>query len=142
MFTYRINGQERDFEVVGMVDPDPRLGLIPFSLGDSAVQVPIDAAKATLSFDIMIATVKPPLVNSVMAAVGASPGVFVFDLSIFDTIVSRLLSQLAALPLLVAGLSLFAAAGLIATTVSLPPMERRRQLAVLKAIGITPHQPS
>jgi putative ABC transport system permease protein len=75
-----------------------------------------------------------------MAAVGAIPGLFVFDVSIFDSLINRLLSQLAALPILIAVLSLFAAAALIATTVSLATMERRRQIGVLKAVGVKRRQ--
>ncbi len=134
--TYDIAGNTHDFTVVGLVDPDPRAGLIPFSLGDSAAQVPLDIAPGTLPFDFTIATVQPDAINTVMASIGAVPGVFVFDLSVFDSIFNRLLTQLSALPLLVSGLSLFAAAVLIATTVSLATIERRRQIAILKALGV------
>jgi putative ABC transport system permease protein len=140
-FTYAISGQsERTFEVVGIVAPDERSGLIPFSLGDSAIQAPIDAIKPAVPFDLIIATVKPESLKPTMATIGTIPGVFVFDIGIIDSIVNRILSQLAALPLLVAGLSLFAATALIATTVSLATMERRQQTAVLKAIGVSRQQ--
>src|SRR5262249_27686908 len=139
-FTYRLNGLAHDFEVVGMVAPDERAGLIPFSLGDSAVQAPLDVAPRTVPFDLVIANVDKAAVCDVMASVGAVPGSFVFDLSALDSIINRILSDLAALPLLVAGLSLFAATVLIATTVSLATMERRRQIAILKALGVTRQQ--
>ncbi|HLY27634.1 MAG TPA: FtsX-like permease family protein [Aggregatilineales bacterium] len=135
-FTYDIGGQIHDFTVVGLIDPDPRTGLIPFSLGDSAVQAPLDVASGTLPFDLTIANVKPESINDVMASVGAVPGVFVFDLSVFDAIFNRLLTQMSALPILVSVLSLFAATVLIATTVSLATLERRRQIAILKALGV------
>jgi putative ABC transport system permease protein len=66
--------------------------------------------------------------------------VFVFDVGVFDSVLNRLFSQLAALPLLVAGLSLFAATVLIATTVSLATLERRRQIGILKALGVKRRQ--
>ncbi|MEP7286828.1 MAG: FtsX-like permease family protein [Chloroflexota bacterium] len=141
-FTYYLsNGnRERTFEVVGIVAPQDQTGLIPFSLGDGAVQAPPNVLGQSLPFDPIIANVDKASLNSVMGAIGAIPGVFVFDVSVFDSIISRLLNQLAALPLLVAGLSLFAAAVLIATTVSLATMERRRQIAILKALGVTRRQ--
>jgi putative ABC transport system permease protein len=75
-----------------------------------------------------------------MGSVGAVTGVFVFDIGVFDSIIGRLLNQMAALPLLVTGLSLFAAAVLIASTVSLATLERRRQIGILKALGVKRQQ--
>lgn len=142
--TYRFSSgrssQERTFEVVGLVAPDSRTGAIPFSLGDSAPQVPIGSVTGAMPFDFVIADVKPEAVNDALAAVGTIPGIFVFDVGIFDSILTRLFNQLAALPLLVAILSLFAAGALIATTVSLATLERRRQIGILKAIGVKRRQ--
>lgn len=140
-FTYRVGrASERTYEVVGIVAPDTRTGFIPVSLGDSAVQAPIDVVDKTLPFDFIVANVEQKNLNDAMASVGAVPGVFVFDISVFDSIISRLFNQMSALPLLVAGLSLFAAAVLIATTVSLATMERRRQIGILKALGVKRQQ--
>ncbi len=140
-FTYRVGrASERTYEVVGIVAPDTRTGFIPFSLGDSAVQAPIDTVDKPLPFDFIVANVEQKSLNDAMASVGAVPGVFVFDISVFDSIISRLLNQMSALPLLVAGLSLFAAGVLIATTVSLATMERRRQIGILKALGVKRQQ--
>lgn len=126
----------RTFEVVGIVAPDANAGIIPFSLSDGAAQVPLDMVASSTPFDFVIADVNPQALSDVMAIVATTPGVFVFDVGIFDSLISRLLNQLVALPLLIAGLSLFAATALIATTVSLATMERRRQIAMLKAIGV------
>ncbi len=130
------SSSQRIFEVVGIVAPDTSAGVIPFSLSDSAIQVPLDMVDSSTPFDFIIADVKPEALNDVMGAVAIVPGVFVFDVGIFDSLISRMLNQLAALPLLVAGLSLFAASALIATTVSLATMERRQQIGMLKAIGV------
>jgi putative ABC transport system permease protein len=140
IFTYNVNGKNQKFEVVGIVAPDPRAGFIPFSLGDSAVQAPLDVIPRSLPFDLIIANVQKDSINDVMGSVGAVTGVFVFDIGVFDSIISRLLSQMSALPLLVSALSLFAATVLIATTVSLATMERRRQIGVLKALGVKRRQ--
>ncbi len=138
-FTFRLGRGQQTFEVVGIVAPDTGAGLIPFSLNDYAMQAPLDmlGANSAIPFDFVIADVEPEAVNEVMATIGAVPGLFVFDVTIFDSMISRLLYQLAALPLLVAGLSLFAATALIATTVALATLERRRQIAMLKAIGVS-----
>ena len=46
------------------------------------------------------------------------------------------MQQMASIPLLVAGLALFAGATIIANTVALATLERRRQIGILKAIGL------
>ncbi len=136
--TLRMRNQTVTFEVVGIVAPQATNSLIPFSLNDSALQIPLDMMpRQDVPFDFLIVDVQPEAVREVMATVGAIPGVFVFDVALFDSIISRLMNQMAALPLLVAGLSLFAASALIATTVALATMERRRQIAILKAIGVS-----
>ena len=136
-FTFQVRGTMRDFEVVGVVAPDTSNSLIPFSLGDFSLQVPLDQIPSSMPFDFTVVDAKDDQVREVLAQVGSVPGVFVFDVGIFDSIISRLLSQMSALPLLVAGLALFAASALIATTVALATMERRRQIAILRAVGVT-----
>jgi putative ABC transport system permease protein len=105
-------------------------------MSDGSVQAPLDMVNNDMPFDFIIADVKPEALDEAMSVVATTPGVLVFDVSIFDSLISRILNQLAALPLLIAGLSLFAATALIATTVSLATMERRRQIGMLKAIGV------
>ncbi|MBN2470037.1 MAG: ABC transporter permease [Anaerolineae bacterium] len=136
-FTYRLDGGQRTFEVVGVVAPSASSGLIPVSLNDSAVQAPLEMVASDLPFNLIIVDARQEAINDVMASVAAVPGVFVFDISLFDSMLNRMLSQMVALPLLVAVLSLFAAAALIATTVALSTMERQRQIAMLKAIGVS-----
>ena len=137
-FRLDIDGRTRDFEVVGVVAPDSSNSLIPFSLGDFALQIPLDQMpRGSMPFDLTIVDADKARVREVLAQVGSVPGVFVFDVGIFDSIIGRLLSQMSALPLLVAGLALFAASALIATTVALATMERRRQIAILRAVGVS-----
>jgi putative ABC transport system permease protein len=137
-FTYGRGYQQswRTFDVVGIVALDTSTSVIPFSMSDGSVQAPLDMVNNDMPFDFIIADVKPEALDEAMSVVATTPGVLVFDVSIFDSLISRILNQLAALPLLIAGLSLFAATALIATTVSLATMERRRQIGMLKAIGV------
>ncbi len=135
--TYNIGNRRRDFEVVGVVSQGTDTGLIPFSLSDTAIQIPLDLVESEMPFDFIVVDVDPESIRDMMASVGTIPGLFVFDISIFDSMISRLMNQFAALPILVAGLSLFAASALIATTVALATMERRHQIATLKAIGVS-----
>jgi putative ABC transport system permease protein len=137
---YRFSGNDiQTFTVKGIVAPDPRASLIPFSFGDAAVQIPLDMMPQGAPFDFVVADADPAKINSVLAA-AALPGTFVFDVTLFDTIISRILNQLAALPILIAILALVAASALIATTVSLSTLERRRQIGIMKAVGVKRRQ--
>src|SRR4029453_4248643 len=53
-----------------------------------------------------------------------------------DGLIRRLIEQLAAIPTVVGLLSLLAAAVIMANTVALAILERRRQIGILKAIGL------
>ncbi len=61
---------------------------------------------------------------------------FSIDVSFLDGLLSRLINQFAAIPTIVGLLSLFAAAVIMANTVALATLERRRQIGILKAIGL------
>jgi putative ABC transport system permease protein len=55
-------------------------------------------------------------------------------------LLAELAHQMAILPLLVAALALFAAATMVANTTALVTMERRREIGVMKAVGVKTHQ--
>jgi len=55
-------------------------------------------------------------------------------------LLAELARQIAIVPLLVAGLALFAAATMVANTAALVTMERRREIGVMKAVGVKTHQ--
>lgn len=64
------------------------------------------------------------------------PLVFALDVSFLDGLLKRLVDQLSAVPIVVGLLSLLAAAVIMANTVSLTVLERRRQIGILKALGL------
>ena len=74
--------------------------------------------------------------NEVLLKLSENPLVFAFDISFIDGMLKRLIDQFSALPTVVGLLSLFAAAVAMANTVSLQTLERRRQIGVLKAVGL------
>jgi ABC-type antimicrobial peptide transport system permease subunit len=59
----------------------------------------------------------------------------VLDLGKFLTMFNRAIDKLALFPQIIAALSLFAGAVIIANTVALAMLERRREIGVLKAVG-------
>lgn len=68
------------------------------------------------------------------------PPVIAINVKFFDSLISRFIEQFAAIPTVVGLLSLFAAAIIMANTVALSTLERRRQIGVLKAIGLKSHR--
>ena len=79
----------------------------------------------------------PEHLNEVLLRLSAlMPPVLALDLQFIDGLLSRLINQFSAIPTLVGLLSLLAAAVIMANTVSLATLERRRQIGILKAIGL------
>lgn len=76
----------------------------------------------------------------VQLAIGQLPYFFTVDVRLLDSLISRLIDQFSTLPLLVGVLSLGAAGVIMANTVALATFERRRQIGVLKAIGLKRRQ--
>lgn len=74
--------------------------------------------------------------NQALTELSTTIIVFSIDVSFIDGLLSRLINQFAAIPTIVGLLSLFAAAVIMANTVALATLERRRQIGILKAIGL------
>ena len=75
-------------------------------------------------------------INEVVTDLSDINGVFAVDVSQINEIFDQLLSQFTALPLIIAVLALFASGIIIANTVSLATLERRREIGIMKAIGL------
>ncbi len=75
-------------------------------------------------------------IDRVKAAVTRVPGVLAFELSAITQLLENLIEQLKAIPTLVAWLALLAGTAIIANTVALATQERRRQIGVMKAVGL------
>jgi putative ABC transport system permease protein len=125
----RVNGEWFDFEVVGIVGSAN--GFAPNIAG---AYVPPDILRALYVVDVV--QVDPQYVNEVLLNLSSIPLVFSVDVTFIDGLIRRLIEQLAAIPTIVGILSLLAAAVIMANTVALAILERRRQIGILKAIGL------
>lgn len=65
----------------------------------------------------------------------AAPGVFILDIADIGAIVQQVLGNLVALLIALASLSVLAGTVIIANTVALAMLERRREMGILKAVG-------
>jgi ABC-type antimicrobial peptide transport system permease subunit len=63
-------------------------------------------------------------------------GIFVLETKSLNDLMNRVVDQFTTFPLLVAGLALFTGGVVIANSVALSTMERRRDIATMKAVGL------
>lgn len=133
ILTLEIDREPIDFEVVGILDTGGGL-----SLSSSASLVPPGSVDgADRDFTLNILQVNEDSLNRVLLALSAMiPPVFALDITFIDSLLKRLIDQFSAIPILVGLLSLLAAAVIMANTVALATLERRRQIGVLKAVGL------
>ncbi|MCC6802003.1 MAG: ABC transporter permease, partial [Anaerolineae bacterium] len=116
------------FEVVGIARSS---GQVSFG---SLFVPPGVISDIDVQFNVLL--VDPAHLNEVLLKLSESPLVFALDITFIDGLLKRLIDQFAAIPTVVGLLSLLAAAVTMANTVSLQTLERRRQIGVLKAVGL------
>jgi predicted lysophospholipase L1 biosynthesis ABC-type transport system permease subunit len=127
--TLQTGGAQKDFEVIGLVQSSGTLSFgklyaPPGSLGGSS------------DFQFNVLQVDPAHLNEVLLKLSENPLVLALDITFIDGLLKRMIDQFAAIPTVVGLLSLLAAAVAMANTVSLQTLERRRQIGVLKAVGL------
>lgn len=75
-------------------------------------------------------------VNETLATLSDIPDIFALEVTQLNEMMEQLINQFTALPMVVAVLALFTSGVIIANTVSLATLERRRQIGIMKAIGL------
>jgi putative ABC transport system permease protein len=129
--TLRVNDRPMDFEVVGIVGGAN--GLLP-NFGGAFV--PPGSLGQPTSYEMNILEVEPENLNDVLASLSSIPLVLALDVTFIDGLLQRVIDQMSAIPTLVGLLSLLAAGVSMANTVSLATLERRKQIGILKALGL------
>ncbi len=135
--TLEIDRRTFDLEVIGLLldqDSQGDFSFRPGEIGD--VVAPPDTIDITPEFQFNIAQVEPEHLNQALIDLSALPLIFSVDISFIDSLLSRFINQMSAIPILVGLLSLGAAAVIMANTVALATLERRRQIGILKAVGL------
>lgn len=123
------NGRETTFEVVGIVASSGQM-----NFGNVFVPPGLDFGRSDVQLNVL--QVAPEHLNAVLLKLSENPLVFALDITFIDNLLKRLIDQFSAIPTVVGLLSLLAAAVAMANTVSLQTLERRRQIGVLKAVGL------
>ena len=129
------NGQETTLEVIGIINPAS--GLSPFG-NNSALVPPETVPTSSANSNLYSYQVPNEDLNRALAELSSVVTVFSIDIGFIDGLLSRLINQFAAIPTIVGLLSLLAASVIMANTVALSTLERRRQIGILKAIGLKP----
>ncbi len=129
--TLQIGGSNKTYQVIGIVG-----GLNRFTPNIAGAFAPPDAPGTTSDFQVNVVQVAPENLNQFLINMQSMPLVFTLDVTFIDGLLERLIEQLSAIPIVVGLLSLFAAAVIMANTVSLTILERRRQIGILKALGL------
>lgn len=124
---------ELTFTVIGIIDRDSE----QFGAGD-ALQVPPGVVPDYMPPDSIftIADIEDAYVDEAMVEFAQVSNVLAIELDFIVQLVERLLDQLAAIPTLVAILALVSGIAIIANTVALDTQERRRQIGIMKAVGL------
>ena len=119
-------------EVVGVTVPADESA----TFGGTSGLVPPDALDAASEFTLYSFLIPDQALNRGLAQLSALIFALAVDVQFIDGLIGRLIDQFAAIPTIVGILSLFAAAVIMANTVALATLERRRQIGILKAIGL------
>jgi ABC-type antimicrobial peptide transport system permease subunit len=136
--TLEVNRRDFELEVIGLLpdmDAEGDFSFRPGEIGD-VVAPPETFGAAGSDFQFNIAQVEPEHLNAALIELSSLPLVFSLDISFIDNLLGRFINQMSAIPILVGLLSLGAAAVIMANTVALATLERRRQIGILKAVGL------
>ncbi len=108
------------------------------SFGEPGALLPPDVLPSSAASEFTLYTFQVPQaeLNRALAELSSLIFALAIDVQFIDGLIGRLIEQFAAIPTIVGLLSLLAAAVIMANTVALSTLERRRQIGILKAIGL------
>ncbi len=104
---------------------------------DSNLYAPLSAFEGYDPTEVFaVADVKESDIRTVRRSLAEVPGTFVLETRFINDLVNRIVDQFTSFPILVAALALFTGGFVIANSVALSTMERRREIGVMKAVGL------
>lgn len=122
------------FEIVGIVDRSENT----ISVGNSGSYAPIDAfpVRHIPNQVFAVVDVEEAQIGNLRREMNEVPGAYMVETKIANELINSILDRLMAFPTLVAGLALLTGGVVIANSVALSTMERRREIGIMKAIGL------
>ncbi len=128
------NTQQVTFELIGIAQPPTVSGLIT----GNGTFIPLDSLPESIqpTTTQMLVKIDEESIPEMRRQIGAIPGTFVLETSLFTKLITSLLGTFTAFPTMVALLGLIVGGVVIANSVALTTMERRREIAVMKSVGL------
>jgi putative ABC transport system permease protein len=139
--TFRLaNDAEMTLEILGISEET----MVSIRILDGAIIAPLDVLAPLTMPDtrLFLADVDAERKDEIVTALARDLpiGVVVLETAVLVDLLAQLARQMTVLPMLVAALALFAAATMVANSAALAAMERRREIGVMKAVGIKANQ--
>lgn len=135
--TINVDGQPYDLEIIGVTQSIESNGMqAGFQFGSLSVPPGVLPTTGPQNFQMTLAEIEPEYLDEGLLELSSLPLVYSIDIAFIDGLLRRFIDQFSALPILVGLLSLLAAAVIMANTVALATLERRRQIGILKAVGL------
>jgi putative ABC transport system permease protein len=134
---YTINDQSVELTIVGIFQVEANAMMM--QMMDSSVYIalePLQELGITSDNVMFTAMIDKADVSKVRQEVSQILGVFVFDTRNIEQLVNKLVAQFRAFPSVVAILGLIVGGVVIANSVALATMERRKEIAVMKSVGL------
>ena len=122
-----------ELQVIGILGSAEGLA---FGAATGLIPPAVLPASRPADFTLYAYQVPEAALNRALAQLSSVIFALAVDVQFIDGLIGRLIDQFAAIPTIVGLLSLFAAAIIMANTVALSTLERRRQIGILKAIGL------
>lgn len=127
---------EITFEIVGLIDRTGAQLEVNFGSPNYAPKAAFDAQGIQPESVSAIVQVDEDQVRPLRRAMNEIPGVFVLETKMLNELITKILDQFTSFPTLVATLSLVVGGIVIANSVALSTLERRREIAIMKAVGL------
>ena len=123
------------FRLIGMIDRTGSQVSVNFSAPNYA---PITAfpESVTPSMVSAIVDIDEAQIGALRRSISEVPGVFVLEVRFLNDLINRIIEQFTSFPILVATLALFTGGVVIANSVALSTLERRREIGIMKAVGL------
>jgi ABC-type antimicrobial peptide transport system permease subunit len=130
-FTVGVGGSKVQFEIVGVAKATIQAG------SSANVYVPLAAFGDQKPESVFgIADVKEGKIRDVRRKLAQVPGTFVLETRFINDLLNRIVDQFTSFPILVAALALVTGGIVIANSVALSTLERRREIGIMKAVGL------
>ena len=135
--TFLVEGQEVNLKIVGITLDSVPLEEEFFTAGGNFV-APLGALDPAIAPDSVgfPLTVSESEASAIAAQLNRNvPGAIAIETETVASVFKEIFDRVAVFPLMLSGLALFAGAVIIANSVALATMERRREIAMMKAVG-------